>query len=164
MHSVVNAKQKHTYRIWLELSLWLLCRLYVKEGRKEMFIFNDALNTFYLRLYSAGHMVKDHSESERGNPLPPLHGLLFPISSKGCFICTIPTNRILQPRYLLTQLWSTSWNKKYLNGSTMRNRLREHKCWARIDLSYLYILTNIGHIDWKTVNESMFNATGKIGY
>ena len=27
-------------------------------------------------------MVKDHSDSERGNPLPP-HGLLFPISSKG---------------------------------------------------------------------------------
>ena len=33
-------------------------------------------------------MVKDHSDSERGNPLPP-HGLLFPISSKGSFICTI---------------------------------------------------------------------------
>ena len=27
-------------------------------------------------------MVKDHSYSERGNPLPPL-GLLFTISSKG---------------------------------------------------------------------------------
>ena len=26
-------------------------------------------------------MVKDHSDSERGNPLPP-HILLFPISSK----------------------------------------------------------------------------------
>ena len=34
-------------------------------------------------------MVKDHSDSERGNPLPP-HGLLFPINSKGSFICTIP--------------------------------------------------------------------------
>ena len=29
-------------------------------------------------------MVKDYSDSERGNPLPP-HGLLFPISSKGSF-------------------------------------------------------------------------------
>ena len=27
-------------------------------------------------------MVKDHSDSKRGNPLPP-HGLLFPISSNG---------------------------------------------------------------------------------
>ena len=27
-------------------------------------------------------MVKDHSDSERGNLLPP-HGLLFPINSKG---------------------------------------------------------------------------------
>ena len=34
-------------------------------------------------------MVKDHSDSERENLLPP-HGLLFPISSKGSFICTIP--------------------------------------------------------------------------
>ena len=33
-------------------------------------------------------MVKDHSDSERGNPLPP--NRLFPISSKGSFICTIP--------------------------------------------------------------------------
>ena len=33
-------------------------------------------------------MVKDHSDSEKGNPLPP-HGLLFPINSKGSFICTI---------------------------------------------------------------------------
>ena len=34
-------------------------------------------------------MVKNYSDSERGNPLPP-HGLRFPISSKGSFICTIP--------------------------------------------------------------------------
>ena len=45
-------------------------------------MFNDALNP-YLRLYSVGHMVKDHSDSERGNPLPPLHGLFFPIRSEG---------------------------------------------------------------------------------
>ena len=60
-----------------------------KLGRKEMFLFNDTLNTFYLRLYGVGHMVKDHSDNERGNPLQP-HGLLFLISSKGSFICTIP--------------------------------------------------------------------------
>ena len=29
-----------------------------------MFLFNDALNTFYLRLYGVGQMVKDHSDSE----------------------------------------------------------------------------------------------------
>ena len=35
-------------------------------------LFNDTVNTFYLRLYGVGHMVKDHADSERGNPLPPL--------------------------------------------------------------------------------------------
>ena len=52
-------------------------------------LFNDAFSTFYLRLYGVTHMFKDHSDSERGNPLPP-HGLLFLISSKGYFICIIP--------------------------------------------------------------------------
>ena len=60
------------------------------ELRKEgNVLFNDALNTFYLRLYGVKHMVKDHSDSEKGNPLPP-HRLLFPLNSNGSFICTIP--------------------------------------------------------------------------
>ena len=54
----------------------------MKEGNV---LFNDALNTFYLRLYGVRHMVKDHSDRERGNPLPP-HGLLFSINSKAYMI------------------------------------------------------------------------------
>ena len=50
-----------------------------KEGRK--FLFNDALNKFYFQLYHVRHMVKDHSDSKRGNPLPP-HGLLFPLAAR----------------------------------------------------------------------------------
>ena len=60
-----------------------------KKQRERNVLFNDALNTFYLRLYGVRHMVKDHSDSEKGNPLPP-HRLLLSISSKGSFICTIP--------------------------------------------------------------------------
>ena len=68
----------------------------------EVCLFNDSVNTFleYVtwvadshmfikgkeRLYDIGHMVKYLSDSERGNPLPP-HWLLFPISSKGSFVC-----------------------------------------------------------------------------
>ena len=33
-----------------------------KEGNV---LFNDALNTFYLRLYGVRHIVKDHIDSER---------------------------------------------------------------------------------------------------
>ena len=57
--------------------------------RERDFLFNDAPNTFYLRLYGIRHMVKDHSDSEKGNPLWP-HRLLLSINSKGSFICTIP--------------------------------------------------------------------------
>ena len=59
------------------------------ERKEGNVLFNDTLNTFYLQLYGIRHMVKDHSDSERGNPLPS-YGLLFPISSKGSFICIIP--------------------------------------------------------------------------
>ena len=38
----------------------------MKEGNV---LFIDALDTCYLRLYGVGYMVKDHSDSERGNPL-----------------------------------------------------------------------------------------------
>ena len=51
---------------------------------------------FYLTTHSThfiyGYMtsdIKDHSDSEKGNPLPP-HMLLFPITSNGYVICTIP--------------------------------------------------------------------------
>ena len=57
--------------------------------RERNVLFNNALNTFYLQLYGVRHMVKDHSDSEKGNPLSP-HGLLLSINSKGSFICTIP--------------------------------------------------------------------------
>ena len=54
---------------------------------KEMFYLT--MHSTHLWLYGIRHMVKDHSYSERGNPLPP-HGLLFLISSKDSFICIIP--------------------------------------------------------------------------
>ena len=60
-----------------------------ERERERIVLFNDTLNTFYLRLYGVRHMVKDHSEGEKGNPLPP-HRLLLSINSKGSFICTIP--------------------------------------------------------------------------
>ena len=61
--------------------------------KKGNVLFNDALNTFYLRLYGVRHMVKDHSDSERGNPLSP-HGLLFSISSNAFFNIYHPTDGI----------------------------------------------------------------------
>ena len=77
----------------LSASLNKICPSFLPQlasaREREMFLFNDALNTFYLRLYGVRHMVKDHSDSEKGNPLPP-HRLLLSINSKGSFICTIP--------------------------------------------------------------------------
>ena len=56
-----------------------------KEGH---ILFNDTLNTFYLRLYGVRYIISDHSERERGNPLSQ-HGLLFPIRSRGILYASI---------------------------------------------------------------------------
>ena len=70
-------------------NLWLYYYTYNNEEEGHV-LFNDTPNTFYLWLnLSDIIMVINHSDSERGNPLLPLHGLFFPISSKGSFICTI---------------------------------------------------------------------------
>ena len=77
-------------QVVLELVLSIGNRERERERERERnVLFNDALNTFYLRLYGVRHMVKDHSDSEKGNPLLP-HRLLLSINSKGSFICTIP--------------------------------------------------------------------------
>ena len=61
-----------------------------KEARREEMFYLTTHSTHFIYGYMASDiMVKYHSDSERGNPLPP-HRLLFPISSKGSFICTIP--------------------------------------------------------------------------
>ena len=69
--------------------------------REKCFLFNDALNTFYLRLYGVRHMVKDHSDSEKGNPLPP-HRLLLSINSKCFFYMHHPTDRITHTTAFVT--------------------------------------------------------------
>ena len=65
-------------------------------------------------------MVKDHSDSERGNLLPP-HGLLFLISNKGSFICIIP-DRIIHTTAFVTPVVEHWLEREILNGSTMKDR------------------------------------------
>ena len=43
----------------------------------------------FMAIYGARYMVKDYSDSKRGNLLLP-HRLLSPISYKGSYTCTIP--------------------------------------------------------------------------
>ena len=89
LRTVLEVRKK-THCCHLSYSFRLAARvlLYAPERERNV-LYNDTLNTFYLQLYGVRHMVKDHSGSEKENPLPP-HKLFFPISSKGSFICTIP--------------------------------------------------------------------------
>ena len=54
------------------------------EGRKEMFYLTTH-STHFIYGYMASDMVNDHSDSEKGKPLPP-PSLLFPIKQQGFFL------------------------------------------------------------------------------
>ena len=69
--------------------MWHRTRLSSFVNRQEgNVLFNDALDIFLIWLYGIGDVVKDHSCSERGNLLPPLHGLLFPNTTVKAQTCT----------------------------------------------------------------------------
>ena len=52
-----------------KVAILYIANLYLSNNTGKRYwlvvvLFNVALNTFYLRLYGVGHMVKDHSDSE----------------------------------------------------------------------------------------------------
>ena len=89
LHIIIIAKYVHTLSLFHSSNHPHLSKCIIDRWKEGNVLFNDALKTFYLRLFGVRHTVKDHSDSEKGNPLPP-HRLLFLINSKGSFICTIP--------------------------------------------------------------------------
>ena len=58
---------RYGYDMYVSVSVCVLAGMSsskVDPERKNV-LFNDALNTFYLRLYGVRHMVEDHSDRER---------------------------------------------------------------------------------------------------
>ena len=86
-------------------------------------------------------MVKYRTDSERGNPLPP-HWLLFPMNSKGSFICTI-LDRIAHTTTFVTQVmehwlereiaqWVHPWRINQTTHHTMNISYDGLHCWEQI--------------------------------
>ena len=66
-------------------------------------------------------MVKDHADSERGNPLPP-HGILFPISNN---VLLYASSNIQDNTYhglCYTSGGALAGKRNSSNGSTMRDQ------------------------------------------
>ena len=72
--SDITCTRKCIYQQYVHM---LLTYVHAKMLTEGSVLFNDVLSTFYLCLYGVGHMAKNHLDSDRGNPLPALHGLLF---------------------------------------------------------------------------------------
>ena len=117
--TTLTVREETRYRHYLGYSFWVL--LYAPFHRQDSTYHSlcyTSYGMFYLTMYSthfiygymASYMVKDHS-ARQGNPLL-LHGLLFLISSKGSFICTIPQKGHHISQHLLHQWLSTGWNER----------------------------------------------------
>ena len=67
--SIIHAMMVGAVNILLTYSLINIIYLNIITARRKEgnVLFNDALNTIYLRLYGIRHMVKNHSDSEKGN-------------------------------------------------------------------------------------------------
>ena len=77
-----------------------MCKYDDDDNERKYFLFNDTYvrrnihTRAYINTYPHANLFTviwrhTYGDKEKGNPLPP-HGLLFPISSKGYFICIIP--------------------------------------------------------------------------
>ena len=111
----------------------------IVSGRKEgNVLFNDALNTFYLRLYG---IIPD---SEKWNPLPP-H---FPINNKGSFICTIPdrithTTAFVSPVVELRLEWEIA---QWVHPMKDRSNDPSHHERTLLPRSYISLLLYQNHL------------------
>ena len=117
-------------------------RMQVTCTKEGSVLFNDALNTYYLQLYGVRHMVKVHSDSKRGNPLPP-HRLLFPIAA-GLFYMHRPTDRIAHTTALVTPVVEHWLEQKIVQWVHHKGLIRRPRRY--ISLPDLYQLVCGSHI------------------
>ena len=96
-----------------------------------MFYLTTHSTHFILRLYGVGHMVKDHSDSERGNPLPP-HG------QQGFFYMHHLTDRITHTTAFVTPVVEHLPTMNECRESNQR--WRDFEIWLLTDNEVLTII------------------------
>ena len=124
-----------------------------------MFYLTTHSTHFILRLYGVGHMVKDHSDREKGNPLPPhgLHFLLYAPShrqdstyhylwytSRGALAGT--GNSSMGPPWRIDPSTHRTMSERSYHGATSRSHL-EHcvRCSLLMHLVYLFTPLSYTH-------------------
>ena len=70
---------------------------------EENVLFKDAPNTFNLRLYGVGYMVKDHSDSERGTRRRHYMGCSFRFTANYIYM-NYPTDEIVHTTVFVNSL------------------------------------------------------------
>ena len=85
---------------WCRAPSWCKTDLSSISKAEGMVLFNDALNTFYLRLYGVRHMVKDHLDKGR-KPATAIWATLLD-QQQGLFYTHHLTDRIIHATAFVT--------------------------------------------------------------
>ena len=80
-------------------------------------------------------MVKDLRDSERGNPLLPLHGLFFFDQQQRIFYIHHPTGRIAHTTAFITESWITGWKEKQLSETSTTDRTTSRRSATELHLA-----------------------------
>ena len=103
---------------------------------------------------------------ERGNPLSPLRGLLFSISSKGSIICTIPVDVKVHTTAFVTPGVVHWLEREIARWSTMRYRSTDTSNYERKLLrsyfSFLFTMMKRGSVAEKKSLKAPRNDNGEV--
>ena len=108
-------------------------------------LFNDALNTFYLRLYGVSHVVKDHSDSEREETCCHHIGYYFWLAVR---VILYPSSHRQDNTYYslcYTSCGALAGARNSISGSTMKDRSDDpsHYDWMLLPRSYISLLDSV---------------------
>ena len=85
-------------------------------------------------------MVKDHSISEKGNPLPPLRERRFPIAARVTFNAPPHRQDSTYTAAFVNQWWRTGWNekKKIIMNYNRKYKIKHVKVGLGYDIGLQY--------------------------
>ena len=86
-------------------------------------------------------MVKDHSDSKKGNLMPALYKLLFSISSQGSFLCTTPQGSTYHGLCYTSQ-GALAVTRKHTMGPLCQIDLMTHHTMSGCSTTELYLASD----------------------
>ena len=146
---------------YMASDIWLRTILIVRKERERNVLFNDTLNTFYLRLYCVRHMVKDHSDSEKGE-----REMFYLTTHSTHFIYGYMASDIWLRTILIVRkerernvLFNDALNTFYLRLYGIRHMVKDHSDREKGEREMFYLTTHSTHFIYGDIASDIWLRT-----